>query len=180
MVEIFQLELGGIHMSKERNSLIRQEDLDRLYRKYKPELMQFVAASVQDEDVAEDIVHETFYVAIRRYDTFCEHPEPIGWLYKVAKFKIKEYYRRLKSPEEPYVEEVQDEKATSEEGYSKAEMEIVICETLTDEELLRFRRYYVWGETPAEIAAKEHITENNLRVRLSRLKQKILNAVNQG
>lgn len=159
--------------------MIKQEDLDRLYRRYKPELMQFVAASIEDKNVAEDIVHETFYVAIRKYDIFSQHPESRGWLFNVAKFKIKEYYRKLKSQEEPYTEEEQEDTGTTEAGYIKAEMEIMIYETLTDEELLRFRRYYVWGETPAEIAEKEQITENNLRVRLSRLKRKIENAMKQ-
>ena len=46
-------------------------------------------------------------------------------------------------------------------------------ETLTPDELLRFRRYFLWGESAAEIAEKENVTENNMRVRISRLRKKI-------
>lgn len=166
-------------MSEKKETSVRQEEFDRLYLKYKSKLLQYVAASIENKNAVEDIVQETFYEAWRKYDTFSKHPNQIGWLYIAAGYKIKEFLRKMGPQDELWMEDEQEEAAEQESGYSKAEMEIMICETLTEDELLRFRRYFVWGETPAEIAEKENITENNVRVRLSRLKQKILTAMHQ-
>ena len=166
-------------MSEKWETSIKQEEFDKLYLKYKKQLLQYVTATIENKGIAEDIVQETFYEAWRKYDIFSKHPDQIGWLYIAAGYKVKECLRKLGPQGELYEEDEEEACGRQEEGYSKAEMEIMICETLTEDELLRFRRYFVWGETPAEIAEKENITENNVRVRLSRLKQKILTAIHQ-
>lgn len=165
-------------MGKKRNSLEERTEIDRLYVEYKPKLMQFVMATVENEDVAEDIVQDTFYEALRKYDVFKEHPHQIGWLYKAAGYKIKEYLRKMQLRNSVCMEsDVIDEVLDYEGGYNEAESQMILYETLTQDELLRFRRYYIWGESTEEIAKKENITENNMRVRLTRLRQKIENAL---
>lgn len=165
-------------MSKKKKSLEERTEIDRLYVEYKPKLMQFVMATIENKDVAEDIVHDTFYEALRKYDVFKEHPNQIGWLYKAAGYKIKEYLRKMQMRNAVCAEsDVIDEVLDYESGYNEAESQLILYETLTQDELLRFRRYYIWGESAEEIAKKENITENNMRVRLTRLRQKIENAL---
>ena len=67
--------------------------------------------------------------------------------------------------------------SVEESGYSKVEMDLMICETLSQDELMRFQRYFILGEATAEIAEKENVTENNMRVRISRLKKKMEKAI---
>lgn len=167
-------------MSKKRDSRIVQGEFDKLYLEYKPKLMKFVSASIEDKSITEDIVQETFYEALRKFDVFRKHPHQIGWLYKAAGYKIKEYLRKMQPQNEIWLEQkVLEEIPGVEDSYADAEAQIVLYETLTQDELLRFRRYFIWGETTAEIAEKEKITENNMRVRLSRLRQKIESTICQ-
>lgn len=161
-------------MGKKRKSHNVQEEFDKMYLEYKPQLMKFVLASIENKSIAEDIVQETFYEALRKYEVFRQHPYQIGWLYKAAGYKIKEYLRKMQPRNEVSIEQEEIEELLDfEDGYDDAETQLVLYETLTKDELLRFRRYYIWGESTEEIAGKEHVTENNMRVRLSRLRQKI-------
>lgn len=160
-------------MNEMRSSSENRREFDRLYLEYRLKLVQYVCATINDRDMAEDIVQEIFYEAMRRNKVFAEHPKQIGWLYKAAGYKIKEFQRKLAQQDEVCVAPEQIESCDFEEGYSKSEMNMMIREALTDKELLRFRRYFLWGESTAEIARKENVSENNMRVRISRLKQKI-------
>lgn len=160
-------------MNEMRSSSENRREFDRLYLEYRLQLIQYVVATINDRDIAEDIVQEIFYEAMRRHKAFEEHPKQIGWLYKAAGYKIKEFQRKLAQQDEVCPLPEQMEPCDFEEGYSKTEMDMMIGQALTDIELLRFRRYFLWGESTAEIARKENISENNMRVRISRLKQKI-------
>lgn len=50
---------------------------------------------------------------------------------------------------------------------------MILEKTLNEEERLRFKRYYLWGYTIPEIARLEGISENNARVRISRVIHKL-------
>ncbi len=164
-------------MRKEWKAADDFENFDKLYLAYKPKLLQYVITIIRDEDIAEDVVQEVFYEAIRQYDTFVNHPKPIGWLYITTKYKMSECIKKLKQHGELDLKPEQIEVCDFENRYNEIEMDMVIDDALTEEEALWFRRYFLWGETIAEIAEKENVTENNMRVRMSRLTKKIKNAL---
>ena len=61
----------------------------------------------------------------------------------------------------------------NEDGYGKAELDIILLKGLSEEEKRRFVRYFVCGYTISEMAELEKISENNMSVRISRLRDKI-------
>lgn len=150
-----------------------QAEFDKLYLKYRRSLMRAVFLEVNDADTAEDIVQDIFYEAWRHRETLANHPNKKGWLYHVAKYKILEYMRKAKKQEVCNLDPNEMEISVEESGYSKVEMDLMMCEVLTPDEQMRFRRYFLLGEATAEIAEKENVTENNMRVRISRLKKKM-------
>ena len=160
-------------MDENRNPSKMQEELDKLYLEYRPKLIQIVLNSFNDRNLAEDVVQEVFYEACRKKDIFDKHPNKMGWLYRVTGYKVKEVVRKLQPSDEFSIDVDDIEIGNEDEGFAKSEMEIMLYETLTQEELLRFRRYFIWGESIEEIARKEKVNENNMRVKISRLKKKI-------
>ncbi|MBE5883006.1 MAG: RNA polymerase sigma factor [Lachnospiraceae bacterium] len=164
-------------MENNKNLAVSRKEFDKIYLRYKPKLLRYVYTMIENRDMAEDIVQETFYEAVRKYDVFSTHPNQMGWLYQTARYKIKECVRKVKPHAEVRFEPTQLEPSDEEEGYCKAEMEMVIKDTLTAEEMLRFRRYFLWGESIAEIAERENVSENNMRVKVTRLKKKIESAL---
>ena len=48
--------------------------------KERPRLIKLAYRLTGDEQVADDMVQETFYLALLHYDVLAVHPRPGGWL----------------------------------------------------------------------------------------------------
>ena len=124
------------------------------------------------EKLAKDVLQETYYVAYKKWDILCEHSNPMGWLINTAKNKIRELNKSLKKIE-CEVDLDADEYTFTEDGYGKSELDLIITKGLTEEEKNRFYKYFLHGYSISELAQLEKISENNMSVRISRLRSKI-------
>ena len=97
-------------MSAERNN-----DITSTIKAYSRQLFGFIKQRVATKEDAEDILQDVFY-------QFADNEEPItqvtGWLYKVARNKITDSYRKKKLP---LIEDLQPAN-TSEEGFDWKEI----------------------------------------------------------
>ena len=164
-----------MHMQKEETTVDHQQ-FDELYRKTYAEVYKFIRYRVTDRELAQDVLQETFYVAYKKWDKVKELSNPIGWLINTAKNKIRELNKTLKKLECEVALET-DEYTVNEDGYEKSELDMVLVKSLSEEEKRRFVRYFVCGYTIAEMAELEHISENNMSVRISRLRDKIAQSI---
>ena len=89
-----------------------------------------------------------------------------------AKNKIRELNKSLKKIE-CEVDLDADEYTFTEDGYGKSELDLIITKGLTEEEKNRFYKYFLHGYSISELAQLEKISENNMSVRISRLRSKI-------
>ena len=158
-------------MQKEETTADHQE-FDEMYRNTYAEIYKFIRYRVTDRELAKDVLQETFYIAYKKWDTVRELSNPTGWLINVAKNKIRELNETLKKLECEVPLEA-DEYTVNEEGFKKSELDILLMGNLTDEEKTRFIRYFIRGCTISEMAKYEDISENNMSVRISRLRDKI-------
>ena len=124
------------------------------------------------KELAKDVLQETYYVAYKKWDILCEHSNPMGWLINTAKNKIRELNKSLKKIECEVGLDA-DEYTFTEDGYGKSELDLVITKGLTEEEKNRFYKYFLHGYSISELAQLEKISENNMSVRISRLRSKI-------
>lgn len=153
-----------------------QKEIGRLYLQYREKLLLYVKITVWDETVADDIVQEVFVEAIRKYETFRGHPNQFGWLYRTAKYKIMEYGRKVWQLQES-TDETVDCVGEDDSSYSVKELHEAFRKSLTGEELLRYRRYFLWGYSMDEMACLEGVSVNNMRVRITRLRQKLIHTI---
>lgn len=73
---------------------MKNEAIERLFKKYYNEARLYVAALCHDESLAEDIVSESFYKAFTRID---EEKESFKfWLFKVCRNAYFDYLKRTK------------------------------------------------------------------------------------
>lgn len=156
-----------MHMQKEETTGDHQE-FDEMYRRTQAEIYKRVA----DKELAKDVLQETYYVAYKKWDILCEHSNPMGWLINTAKNKIRELNKSLKKIECEVGLDA-DEYTFTEDGYGKSELDLVITKGLTEEEKNRFHKYFLHGYSISELAQLEKISENNMSVRISRLRSKI-------
>lgn len=160
-----------MHMQKEETTGDHQK-FDEMYRRTQAEIYKFIRYRVADKELAKDVLQETYYVAYKKWDILCEHSNPMGWLINTAKNKIRELNKSLKKIECEVGLDA-DEYTFTEDGYGKSELDLIITKGLTEEEKNRFYKYFLHGYSISELAQLEKIFENNMSVRISRLRSKI-------
>lgn len=160
-----------MHMQKEETTGDHQK-FDEMYRRTQAEIYKFIRYRVADKELAKDVLQETHYVAYKKWDILCEHSNPMGWLINTAKNKIRELNKSLKKIECEVGLDA-DEYTFTEDGYGKSELDLIITKGLTEEEKNRFYKYFLHGYSISELAQLEKISENNMSVRISRLRSKI-------
>jgi RNA polymerase sigma factor (sigma-70 family) len=74
-----------------------QKDADGIIRSSRSRLLQFIRRRVGDEAEAEDIVQEVFYQFAASYAVTEPIEQLMAWLYRVARNKIIDLYRRRRS-----------------------------------------------------------------------------------
>lgn len=151
-----------------------REYISELYRNEAPALYQFVRKYVATKEMAEDIVQETFCTALAKAKEVKGHPEPVGWLYKTAKYNIL-YEKRKQRKYTISFEELEsfiiDE--NSQLGYESVENDFVKS-SLTEEEYGIIDRYYNQGYKSSEVAEQMGVNESTLRVKLMRIRKKLI------
>lgn len=61
------------------------QEIDRLYLQMYPMLFEYARSSLQNDDLAEEAVQETFIVACQKPESLCSSASPEGWLVKVMR-----------------------------------------------------------------------------------------------
>ncbi len=151
------------------------EFIRRLYEEEATRLKYFIENTVFDKELAEDILQETFYIAMRRAADVKKHPKPVGWLYETAKYIIlaesrKKNKRDLNCSYEEMESELQDLRAKR--GLDSAEDD-VIKTVLSESEYKIIDMIYNQGYSSREAAKELGVKESTLRVKLMRIRNKL-------
>ena len=160
-----------MHMQKDETTVDHQI-FDAMYREKYGEVYKFIRHRIKDRELAQDVLQETFYTAYNKWDVVRDHENQTGWLINTAKNKIRELHKKLKKVECEVALETEDY-VVYEDGYEQTELNMMIMKNLTEEEKRRFIRYFIHGTPLAEMAKLENVSENNMSVRISRLRDKI-------
>ncbi len=152
-------------------------EFTEFYMEYFEEIYRYVCHKLPNSQIAEDITQETFYTAYKKRDIFLSHPFPKRWLLCTARNKVHELCRKMKRWAEAPLGELGQEIAVEEIGYDFTELELTALRVLSEGDWELLRNYYLLGMTISDLAQQNEITEGNMRVRLTRLKQKVRNAI---
>ena len=164
-------------MTNEENEFI-----DALYRDYFEDLFIYVNSSLKNEFIAQDIVHDTFHLAVERADEFHKHPNPIGWLKVVVKNKLKEYYREQKAflkncrSLETLQTDIPDSRSDPALILTTESAESILTKLrafLTEEEYYIFRRIRLEHASHLQIAKELNISVWNSQKHWERIKKRI-------
>lgn len=137
--------------------------IDNLCKSYDSALYQYAARRLRDDEIAKDLVQETFLLLVIRVSEIYTHENPAGWLFRVLGNLIQ---RELKKPyhqELPFASEEAALLSYTDEHFFQA-----LPSGLTDaeRELLTLRLEKNWDyETIADYLG---ITPDACRQRMSR------------
>lgn len=116
--------------------------MEEIYKEYAKKIYNYLLNLTNDKDIAEELLQETFYSAVKNINKFKHESNIKTWLYTIAKNKWNDYYKKnKKSNEIQMIEESQD--------YLYATIEE---EFLNKEELISvYRRIHKLDEKSKEI-----------------------------
>ena len=132
---------------------------------------------VAAKNIAEDVAQEVFYVAMAKWDEVKVNEQPLRWLFQTANYKILETNRKLSSHPVEYLEDNMQEPPAEEADYGMTELEASALKTVDENEWDLVKKYYSQGYPIDDLAEAEGITPNNMRVRLSRMRSKLRDAL---
>ena len=141
------------------------------YERYFNRIFRYAYRRISDVQTAEDIAQDTCCAAYAKKQDFLGHAQPLKWLFSTARNKIRELYRYAGRRATVPLEEL--ELGREELRYEVKELELTALATLDRQEWELVKDYYLYGVTISELASAEGITENNMRVRLWRLKKRL-------
>ena len=134
---------------------------------------RYAAVVMGERSMAEDIAQDTFLEAWNKFEVLRTHPNVKGWLIKTAYFKINNLIRKRSRTERLSFGNGQPDGMREEQGYRGKELEMALKAWMSLEEKKRFERVFLLGYSAADVAVLEGITENNAKVRISRLTKKL-------
>ncbi len=67
-----------------------------LYEKYKNRVFGFLVRMTGDREIAEDLMQETFFAALRNSDQFDRSRSFLSWLFGIAHKRTIDYFRHVK------------------------------------------------------------------------------------
>jgi RNA polymerase sigma factor (sigma-70 family) len=159
---------------------LSRDDITGLYRREARELLVFFARRVFDPEAAVDLVAETFAAAFgdRRQFRGRSDAEAVGWVYGIARHQLSAYFRRgsverdamrrlgveRRGLSDPEYERIEELSVTAELRGAVRERMDQLAPGLREAVRLRV----VEECSYAQVAARQGISEENARTRVSR------------
>ncbi|RZS99913.1 sigma-70 family RNA polymerase sigma factor [Aquimarina brevivitae] len=156
--------------------------------KYSDYLYNYTIVRVNDKEIAEDLVQETFFAGLKSLKNFKGEASERTWLIAILKRKIIDYYRKINSKKgkaevrmnynsdesegdwlEEQVADIDDLNAESKIENTELGLAILNCiEKLPEKQALIFKRKTIEGFDTEAICNEFDITASNLWVIIHR------------
>lgn len=162
-----------VERMKTKEALVYYE---QIYRDTKPAIEHYLRMLLHNCSMIEDVSQEVYLEAYRKLDVLMQHPEPRGFLFRMARYKALHWLReknRVEQEEVLCADSVLVLQGTEEDAYRAAEMLVTVEKLLTKEEFGIFEAHYLQGYTEKEIAIGRQKSHAAVRMSCSRMTRKL-------
>ena len=85
------------------------QDIEEIYNKYAQIVYKYIFCLTKNKDISEDIVQETFLVAVKNIDKFRGESKISTWLCQIAKYIMYKEIKKEKKQKNIPLEEIENE-----------------------------------------------------------------------
>lgn len=150
-----------------------KEQMKEIYLEQAPQLYRYIYSMVKNKNLAEDILQDTFCMAMTKKEEFENHPNQAGWLYRTAYYFVLYVTKKQKRIDEELSVGFDVHIFQMEDDYERIECEQFLRKYLSEEEFLLWMKYHEEGYTSKELAREESTTEGAIRTKICRIKKKL-------
>lgn len=150
-----------------------------LYNRYHEPIFRFIYKRTVDESLSADLTSQVFLKAMQKLHTYTFKGVPFSaWLFRIASNEVAQYYRKQNKNRVVTLEDRMTEDIVEEyEDVSLVEVNIQVLkeviQTLKPEEVTLMELRFFEKRPFKEVADILDITENNAKVKVYRLLQKM-------
>lgn len=83
--------------------------MEEIYKEYSKYVFNYLLSFTDNPEIAEELMQETFYSAIKNLKSFQNNSSLKTWLYKIAKNKLIDYYKKTKKIKKINIDEISEE-----------------------------------------------------------------------
>lgn len=155
------------------------ELIETLFREYYSLLFRYAEISLQNADLAQDVVQDVFHEALKHQETLATHENPGGWLMQTLKNKLRECKRQLSRMGIMFrsLEELPEYKFLTEDDEVGEGIDSVLTsikQHLTEDEFYLLKRITLDKASHLAVSKELNITVWASQKRLSRIRDKLL------
>ena len=160
------------------------QDFETIYYNTRDALLRYLVPRIRSSADVEDLMQEIYTNLYRHLSRSRTLREPLPYLYAIAKKTLSRYYRRRAvhiEQEEPLNESLADDAPTVEELTLSREQMREIWSIVKSEPLASYQAftlYYGFSVPTDEIAKELNLSEDAVRKRLSRTRNRIRRQLN--
>ncbi|MFK5986743.1 MAG: sigma-70 family RNA polymerase sigma factor [Pseudomonadota bacterium] len=141
------------------------------------ELRNYLHRQLGNNQIAEDILQDTFVKALKNSQQFCQLENPRAWLYHVAKNSLIDFHRTHKEYEEVQEEYPQPiEPSVPVVNLSACLPQAIKQLSLEDQEIIQYCDLN--GHNQADFAKQKNISLVSAKSRIQRARKKLKTALN--
>lgn len=151
-----------------------------IYEKYYEQIFRFVYARLDEKDLAHDIANQTFLKALQNLSSYENRGIPFSsWLYRIAFNELSSFFRKKKNFRTINIDSVSAVQIAGEineddsEQSSKLQKLTTALQFLSQDELFIVEMRFFEKRAFKEIGEILSITENNAKVKLYRILDKM-------
>lgn len=158
----------------------KQRYYEKLYRETRASIEQYLRCLLHNSSAVEDVIQEVYLEAYRKLDVLEQHPEPRGFLFRVARNKALHWIRdknRIDRAEVLCEDTVLATKEYEGDVYEEADIRTTVQSVLTAEEYRLFDAHYICGYTEKEIATARQKSPASVRMHYCRMVKKLRKSI---
>lgn len=143
---------------------------------HRENLLGFIQSKVSDPELAEDILQDSLLKAIQSLPHLDDDDKILSWFYQIVRNRIVDHYRRTDTKSkyfEEYAQEITSFYESEEEETTVCQCFRGILDELKPEYSQLIKEMELGDELPEMVADRLNITQNNLKVRRYRARQKL-------
>ena len=165
--------MEAVFCAEGHSTMDEETFFEELYLNTREALLKYLYSLGGPNGWVEDILQDAYFEAYKRRKMLLMHPNPAGWLYKTACNLYRNAGRRRDNCNISLDVVPEIHTFAEETHYECVEWRITIQSVLQEKDGHLLCRYYLEGYSVREIAKELNLTEENIRVKLTRIRKQM-------
>ena len=151
-----------------------EQKTTELWRNFSDSLRRFILKKVKNEDLADDLLQETFIRIHSKIDSLRDETKVQSWVFQIARNIITDHFRKANPISVEDIPEMIDTEPESDDAMTQTIRDMVLfMEDLPEKDCQALCQVEFEGKSIKEYAEKEGLTYTAAKTRVARARHKL-------